>query len=58
MFVQDLDQNIYHTNFGNINRDGFEKINKQIIDKEFKIPLNDKLFANWYPKLTGKVFVK
>ena len=44
--------------FKDINRDGFEKINKQIIDKEFKIPLNDKLFTNWYPKLTGKVFVK
>ena len=44
--------------FKDINRDGFNKIDQQTVEKEFKIPLNDKLFQNWYPKITGKVFRK
>ena len=44
--------------FKDINRDSFKKITKQIVDKEFKLPLNDKMFDVWYPKITGKPYVK
>ena len=35
------------------NRDGFGRVNKKVVDKEWKIPAKDELFDLWYPQITG-----
>ena len=39
--------------FEDTNRDGFAKVDREMVEKEFKIPLNDKVFDVWYPIVTG-----
>eukprot|EP01084_Bolivina_argentea_P248751 416164_1 len=39
--------------FKDTNRDGFEKITKEVVQKEWKLPLNDKIFEVWYPVVSG-----